>query len=107
MAVCPVEAIYRDESMDMDRVMIDSDKCIGCRVCVAACPFGCMSFDKAEKKTFMCDLCDGDPICVRFCQHDALNFVGSEEHSVIKRTRTAEKFAEVMSRITAAMRTME
>jgi carbon-monoxide dehydrogenase iron sulfur subunit len=105
MAVCPVGAIYRDESLD--RVMIDYDKCIGCRMCVAACPFGCMSFDVAEKKIFKCDLCDGDPICVAFCQHDALKFVEAEEHSTIKRTATAEKFTEVMSRIMAAMRTVE
>jgi hypothetical protein len=44
---------------------------------------------------------------VAFCQHDALKFVEAEEHSTIKRTATAEKFAEVMSKIMAAMHTVE
>ena len=105
MAICPVVAIYQDESLD--RVMIDYDKCIGCRMCVAVCPFGCMSFNVAEKKVFKCDLCDGDPICVKFCQHDALKYVEAGEQSTVKRTKTAEKFAEVMSKIKSAMGTVK
>jgi Fe-S-cluster-containing hydrogenase component 2 len=37
MAVCPKKAIYRDESLE--RVMVDYDLCISCKMCVAACPF--------------------------------------------------------------------
>ncbi len=105
LAICPVVAIYQDESLD--RVMIDYDKCIGCRMCVAVCPFGNMSFNVAEKKVFKCDLCDGDPMCVKFCQHDALKYVEAGEQSTVKRTKTAEKFAEVMSKIKSAMGTVK
>jgi len=35
-------------------------------MCVTACPFGAMSFDSIGKKVIKCDLCDGDPQCVRF-----------------------------------------
>ncbi|MDC7246272.1 MAG: RnfABCDGE type electron transport complex subunit B [Sphaerochaetaceae bacterium] len=33
--VCPVEAIYRDEK---DNIMVDPEKCIGCKKCTLVCP---------------------------------------------------------------------
>jgi len=52
MNVCPVKAISREE--DLARVMVDYDKCIGCRSCVAVCPFGAMNFNGIDRKVFKC-----------------------------------------------------
>lgn len=104
-AICPVKAISRDELWG--RVIVDYDTCIGCRMCVAVCPFGCMSFDGIDKRVFKCDLCDGDPMCVKFCQHDALQYVDASEQSIIKRTATAEKLSGIMHKIAAAMATAQ
>jgi Fe-S-cluster-containing hydrogenase component 2 len=80
--VCPVKAIARDE--DMGRVYIDYDVCIGCRACVGVCPFGAMSFNAIDKKVFKCDLCDGDPQCVKFCEEKAVDFVDADQVGLLK-----------------------
>ena len=89
MNVCPVKAISMDE--EMGRVMVDYDKCIGCRSCVAVCPFGAMSFNRKEKKVFKCDVCDGDPQCVRFCDMKAVDYVDADEVSIQKKRDAASR----------------
>jgi len=104
-AICPVNAISRDE--ELCREMVDHDICIGCRMCVAACPFGCMNFDSIEKKVFKCDLCDGDPICVRNCAYDALKYAEASEQSAIKQRAVAEKLPGVMRKLVEAVAVAE
>jgi Fe-S-cluster-containing hydrogenase component 2 len=89
--VCPVKAISRDE--EKGHVFVDYDVCIGCRSCISACPFGAMSFNLKEKKVFKCDLCDGAPQCVRFCEVKAVDFIDVDEVSVIKKRSAAKRLS--------------
>jgi carbon-monoxide dehydrogenase iron sulfur subunit len=101
MAICPVKAISLDE--ELGRIIVDYDICIGCRMCVAICPFGCMLFDEENRKVFKCDLCDGDPICVRFCEHQAIQYLNAAQQSTLKQAAIAEKVSGIMHRIASAM----
>ena len=89
--VCPVKAISRDE--EPGRVFVDYDVCIGCRSCVGVCPFGAMSFNIKDKQVFKCDLCDGDPQCVRFCEEKAIDFLEVDEVSIVKKRNAAERLS--------------
>jgi len=69
---CPTDALIRN--VETGAIEVDSDECIGCRMCVQACPFGTMGFDNTEKLADKCDLCGGDPECVKHCFYGALEF---------------------------------
>ena len=83
MIICPVKAISRDEKLS--RVMVNQDKCIGCRSCVTVCPFGAMNFNVIDRKVFKCDFCDGDPQCVRFCDMKAVDYMEADRVSISKK----------------------
>ena len=73
VAVCPTKALVRNDAtgaIDMAR-----QRCIGCRMCVAACPFGNMLWDETYHCVQKCDLCGGEPKCVPFCPTQALEYV--------------------------------
>jgi Fe-S-cluster-containing hydrogenase component 2 len=100
-AICPVKAISRDESLN--RVMVDYDICIGCRMCVAICPFGGMSFDPIAQKVIKCDFCDGDPLCAKFCEVNAVQYADASEQSLGKQVATADKFSGILRKVAAAI----
>lgn len=65
--VCPVpEAILLIESTGA--LAIDTSKCTGCMACVEACPFGAIWVGPTGE-ILKCDLCDGDPLCVKHCPY--------------------------------------
>jgi len=77
---CPSEAIYKEPAYGA--VLIDSEKCDGCRLCYDACPYGAPVFEsdepgvRAQKCTLCIDrlLAGEKPICVIACPLRALDF---------------------------------
>ena len=102
--VCPVKAISRDEEMEM--VAVDYDVCIGCRSCVVVCPFGAMSYNTIDQQVFKCDLCDGDPQCVRFCDMKAVDFMSPDDVSIGKKREAAGRLSKAGKEASALMAEM-
>jgi electron transport protein HydN len=83
-------------------VKINGAKCIGCKNCVVACPFGAVEIvetkealpdGSARKVANKCDLCSGvadSPSCIRVCPTEALSLVTEDKlDAAIKDKRAA------------------
>ena len=55
MPVCPTGASYKRAEDGI--VLVDYDKCIGCKYCSWACPYGAREFDEDRKVMTKCTLC--------------------------------------------------
>lgn len=64
LPVCPTEAIYKDQKTGA--VMINHEKWNNCLACVSACPYQEI-FAGPNNEILKCDLCGGDPKCVKYC----------------------------------------
>ncbi|MBU0491162.1 MAG: 4Fe-4S dicluster domain-containing protein [Chloroflexi bacterium] len=73
VAVCPENAITRDPATG--GLLLDADKCIGCRLCLEICPRGCIKMDAGAGVPLLCDLCGGDPQCVEHCPEGAILYL--------------------------------
>jgi Fe-S-cluster-containing hydrogenase component 2 len=94
--VCPTKACHRD--VKNQRVIIDKDKCIGCKTCIIACPFGHPFFDIHERVTVKCDYCDGTPQCVVFCSVKAVDYVDADRIQMAKKKEVFTRFTGAMKR---------
>ena len=73
VAVCPAGALWRSERSGA--IVVDHGRCVRCRACVYACPFGNVAFDAAAARLVKCDLCGGEPRCAQFCPTRTLEYV--------------------------------
>lgn len=62
--VCPESALSINP--ETGAVVLNETLCSGCLVCVTACPFGAIQVSP-EGEILKCDLCGGDPTCVKYC----------------------------------------
>lgn len=95
--VCPNHAIEKRDNS----IQVIQEKCIGCKTCVVACPFGAMEVitQPAPTETLpegvianahKCDLCAGvadAPSCVASCPSNALKLIDDETLNNLRRQR--------------------
>lgn len=96
LEVCPANAISRNEASQA--VEIDQERCAGCKMCMLACPFGNIHYDKEKKVSGKCDLCGGDPKCVKFCISGALQFEEEEDAFYSKRLMFDNKIKKIFGK---------
>ena len=80
---CPAAAYDRDEKTGA--VLLDPEKCIGCRYCSWVCPYDAPKFDEGRGVMTKCTFCaprlaeGGQPACTAACPTGALS-LGSREN---------------------------
>jgi len=94
MVVCPAKALHRDP--ETGAVLHNDERCIGCRTCILACPFGAISL-QPDGKVIKCDLCKGlpEPACVAHCPQNALIWEKPELLSRSKQRAYSQKLIEL------------
>lgn len=96
MAVCATGAISRRPG---GMVIIDEQRCVGCRNCVTACPFGAVNFSEETGTPRKCRFCEDrlaaglKPACVSACPTGALDFGDREEMLKLAKKRQQELLA--------------
>lgn len=91
LKACPKLAIVKDAETGL--VTVDENRCVGCRTCVSACPFGMIKYVASTGKADKCDLCgDNFPECVTFCPTGCLTY--SDEDQPLR--NKVLRFAETM-----------
>jgi carbon-monoxide dehydrogenase iron sulfur subunit len=69
-------AMSRDEKTGA--VIVDHAKCDGCGKCVITCSFSAIR-QVSDAEVSICDLCSGDPACVKYCPTGAILYMEPEE----------------------------
>jgi carbon-monoxide dehydrogenase iron sulfur subunit len=69
--VCPTGALRWLDGV----VRLDKKECISCFKCVESCPFGAIYAHEDCEHPIKCDLCDGEPECVKKCPTGALRIL--------------------------------
>ena len=84
VSVCPTGASYKRAEDGI--VLVDEDKCIGCKLCSWACPYGAREYSQVEGVMKKCTLCvdriynenipeqSRQPACVQACPTRARHF---------------------------------
>ncbi len=89
---CPVNAL--SISKKTAAVLVNVETCIACGKCIDACPGRIPHMHPKEKHILICDLCSGDPQCVKVCQQggwNVLKLVSRKDYAYRLYARTPEE----------------
>lgn len=120
--VCPVDATFKRED---GIVLTDNDRCIGCRFCMAACPYGARTFNWAQPQdppealarpyspewgyprtigtVEKCDFCPEMaaagklPPCTQSCPMDAIYYGDENEDAVTCASGKTEQLSKMLA----------
>ena len=84
MKVCPMKAIHKGPH---DEVLVDQQKCIGCKMCANACPYDVPVFNTEGRTSYFGDK---QPLVVRPAKPHTERTPGKAEHCTLCTHRLAE-----------------
>ena len=83
LSACPKDVVALSRDRLTGAILLDEAKCIGCGACQTACTrerSGVIRMQRDGKKAAgICDLCGGDPACVKACPEHCLSLVPANQ----------------------------
>lgn len=70
---CPAGALAKNAGSGV--IAWDGSKCVNCLLCTVGCAYGGIAYDAQAGHVIKCDMCAGDPACVKVCTTGALKHV--------------------------------
>lgn len=98
LKVCPVIAYTKRPD---GIVLHDQNKCIGCRMCMLACPYTVPQYSETRKKVQKCHMCAErqdqglKPACVTGCPMEALSVIDAAEFSMPLSAKALPGFPDI------------
>ncbi len=84
VSACPVEAL--EQQKDRENLLIRHNmRCISCKSCSHACPYGTIYPENVPYIVHICDFCldrldrDNEPLCIETCPYNALRLMKASE----------------------------
>ena len=97
LAVCKTHALVRDEETGVVKVL--EDKCIGCKMCVMACPFGNITFGRGARSARKCDQCGGEPLCAEFCPVAAIEYAPADAATLARKKEFSKTLKDALKEV--------
>ncbi|HXX35790.1 MAG TPA: 4Fe-4S dicluster domain-containing protein [Thermodesulfobacteriota bacterium] len=86
---CPKDLITRNKKTGA--VEIDKGKCTHCGYCILSCPYGMITFDPVDGHAVKCDLCGGQPECVKHCREEAILYMDADKAARHRRDANSKR----------------
>jgi TPP-dependent indolepyruvate ferredoxin oxidoreductase alpha subunit len=81
LKACPEGALFQSEEKGI--IKVDEAKCDGCGWCIESCEYGALTLHTDTGKIIVCDTCDGDPACIKWCPESALRLKGKTKDKIV------------------------
>lgn len=92
VSICSFNALYRDKKTGA--ILVNKSKCTACKQCIGVCPYNAI-IELPSGVIFKCDLCNGDPLCVKACPTNAIKYLKPSPTEI----KTTKEFVSVILRI--------
>jgi anaerobic carbon-monoxide dehydrogenase iron sulfur subunit len=91
LKVCKPGALSRNTNQG--NILLDIEMCTKktCLKCLAVCPYNAIGWNPDTQEILICDLCNGDPECVKHCKPRAIVFENCERSEILQQMKELKK----------------